>query len=166
MNRYEDAAFARARRDNPETAKAAARNIDKRLLTKINRRIVEYLERNGPSSATEIADELRLDRQSVSNRPRILEEAGFVVEHGRKENPTSGVTVIAWRAARPGETILKRPRHISDAALLDKLEYYLFDEDDGPCDAFWYVLPKKLRIELDARRERRAHKRRRAGMSS
>ena len=84
----------RARRQDPETAKAAARTVDAETLSG---QVLTLLEAEpGGLTSEELAERLGRDRLSVSPRLRPLVEKGLARDSGRRRATRLGRQAIVW----------------------------------------------------------------------
>jgi DNA-binding MarR family transcriptional regulator len=88
--------FARARRTDPKTSKAAARTVP---VVDLEARVLAALRSNGGMTTRELAALLNVELVSVSPRMRPLVEKGLVVDSGeRRSGPGRRSKAIVWRA--------------------------------------------------------------------
>lgn len=91
-----------ARKSAPQTSRAAAQAIAS-ASGSIRMRVLEYIERLGPSGATcdEVEAELGLRHQTAAARLRELETGGYVYTDGKR--PTrSGCNAQIYRVTQQG----------------------------------------------------------------
>lgn len=85
----------RARRHDPETAKAAARSVDTQ---EREAQVLAAIRETGGGTIAEIAAHMDEEQATISSRFRPLARKGLIREAGKKKNP-SGRSAIIWRAA-------------------------------------------------------------------
>jgi hypothetical protein len=86
-----DNACGRARKNDPETSKTAARSIKPRLLESL---VIAALQDYGPMTTSVIAEIVRVPRDSISPRMKPMEQRGLVVRTSEKRDGR-----IVWRLA-------------------------------------------------------------------
>ena len=87
---------APAQRHSP-TSVAAAASLDACTLNALQRRVLEYLKANGPSTDEEIANGLGMNPSTERPRRIELQRRGLVVEAGARKT-ASGRQAVVWQA--------------------------------------------------------------------
>lgn len=78
-----------------DTSKNAYRNLDASSLYKI---ILDLLHDGGEWCIADIANELGLERSTVSARLNELKHMGSLEYVGKKKSSTTGITAMHWKA--------------------------------------------------------------------
>lgn len=93
--------FAHARRSDPSTSKASAASISAATLTSLETRVLEACRAAGERGLTtiELAEQLHMDRVTVSPRIAPLVKKGMLRDSGLQRMGPSGRFSTAWRAA-------------------------------------------------------------------
>lgn len=87
-----------ARRDDPETSKAAAKRAAVELITKHHGIIVGVLQAHGPLGKDGIAARSRLDGVAVCRRLKEMEKLGLIRQTGKLAVSTAGRHEREWEA--------------------------------------------------------------------
>lgn len=82
-----------ARRQDPDTAKRAARAVEAEEISVL---VTYCLRQHGPQTAEEIADRLGRELGSITPRLAPLERAGLIARTGDRRPGKSGATRIVW----------------------------------------------------------------------
>ena len=93
--------WALARRTDPSTSKSAAASISAATLTSLETRVLEACRAAGPNGLTtiELAEQLHMDRVTVSPRIAPLVKKGMLRDSGLQRMGPSGRFSAAWVAA-------------------------------------------------------------------
>jgi hypothetical protein len=90
---FDNPEVGRARRADPDTAKAAARTVS---VSDLESKVLETLRRFGGMTTHELAEYLDLSLVSISPRMAPLRSKRFVVDSGERRKGPSGVRSIVW----------------------------------------------------------------------
>jgi len=83
----------RARQNDPQTAKDAAKSVEASRLQRI---FLETLRRYGPSTAEEVSERTHILLNSISPRTAPLVKKGLIRDSGERRAGRSGRKQIVW----------------------------------------------------------------------